>query len=100
VKEIVSLIGEIVKQILELFGSYAPEENTTFDDIETQVRSVMLEIGRRIRVETVFSHKQPAPESEIDSVKRGYTGVDGVMVPKRTLEGYKEMKVVTTYDKA
>ena len=223
-KEIVTLIGEIVKQILELFGSFAPEADTTFDDIETQVRSVMLEIGRRIvetivkvrgtgyagkiirtpsgkmatyhedrsrtiktlmgpvdvsrayylleesdggyfpldeslslpkekysyavqeqmslyaiddsygessrklsytfpieaststvrrisqkrgeeilaeeqdRVEAIFSHKQSAPEPEIDSVKRGYTGVDGVMVPKRTLEGYKEMKVITTYD--
>lgn len=51
-KEIVALIGEIVKQILELFGSFAPEQDATFDDIETQVRAVMLEIGRRI-VETI-----------------------------------------------
>jgi hypothetical protein len=219
--EIIILIGEIVKQILELFGAFAPEQDATFDDIETQVRAVMLEIGRRIietivkvrgtgyigetiktpsgevatyhedrartmktlmgpvevvrayyplgkgggyfpldeslslpqehysyavqeqmslyaiddsygessrklcytfpieassstvrrisqkhgrdilaeeqdRVGAIFSHKQPVPESEIDSVDRGYTGVDGVMVP--TVEGYKEMKVVTTYD--
>jgi hypothetical protein len=220
--EIIILIGEIVKQILELFGSFSPEQDTTFDAIETQVRSVMLKIGRRIvetivkvrgtgymgetiqtpsgelatyhedrsrtiktlmgpvetvrayyplekggsgyfpldeslsfpqeqysyavqeqmslyaiddsygessrklcytfpieaspstvrrisqkhgkeifsqeqdRIEAIFSHKQAVPEPEIDSVKRGYTGIDGVMVP--TVEGYKEMKVVTTYD--
>ena len=51
-KEIVTLIGEIVKQILGLFEAFTPEQDTTFDDIETQVRSVMLEIGRRI-VETI-----------------------------------------------
>ncbi len=218
--EIVTLIGEIVKQILELFHVFAPEQDTTFDEIETQVRAVMLEIGRRIveiiikvrgtgyagktiktssgepatyhedrtrtvktlmgpvdivrayyrkghggyfpldeslslpqeqysyavqeqmslyaiddsysessrklcytfpieasastvrrisqkygkeilaqeqsRVEDIFSHEQEPPEPEIQSVGRGYTGVDGVMVP--TVDGYKEMKVTTTYD--
>ena len=48
------------------------------------------------RVEAIFSHRQPPPEPEIESVKRGYVGTDGVMVP--TVNGYKEMKVVTTYD--
>jgi len=33
---------------------------------------------------------------EIDSVKRGYVGTDGVMVP--TVNGYREMKVITSYD--
>jgi hypothetical protein len=220
--EILTLIGEIVKQILELFHVFAPDQDTTFDEIETQVRSVMLEIGRQIveaiikvrgtgysgkrtktpsgdmstyredrtrtvktlmgpvkvirayyhmgkgsggyfpldeslslpheqysyavqeqmslhaidksygessrklcytfpieasastvrrisqkygkeilqseqsRVEAIFNHKQEVPEPEIQSVERGYTGTDGVMVP--TVDGYKEMKVITTYD--
>ena len=220
--EIVTLIGEIVKQILELFRMFAPEQDTTFDEIETQVRAVMLEIGRQIiegilkvrgtgyterhirtpsgymatyredqtrtiktlmgpvkisrayyyagkdkggyfpldeslslpqeqysyavqeqmslyaiddsygesskklcytfpieasastirrisqkygaeilqeeqsKVDAIFSHKQDPPEPEIKSVKRGYTGTDGVMVP--TVDGYKEMKVITMYD--
>ena len=42
------------------------------------------------RVESIFSHKQLPPEPEIDSVKRGYVGTDGVMVP--TVDGYREMK--------
>ena len=93
--EIVALIGEIVKQIRELFCLFAPEQDATFDEIEPQVRSVMLEIGRQI-VESIFSHKQEPPEPEIQSVKRVYTGTDGVMVP--TVDGYKEMKVITMYD--
>jgi len=44
------------------------------------------------RVESIFGHKQPPPEPEIDSVKRGYVGTDGVMVP--TVNGYREMKVM------
>jgi len=47
-------------------------------------------------VDAVFSHKRPMPEPDIKSVIRGYVGLDGVMVPTR--EGYKEMKVITTYD--
>lgn len=47
-------------------------------------------------VDSVFSHKKPLPEPDIKSVVRGYVGLDGVMVPTR--EGYKEMKVITTYD--
>jgi len=47
-------------------------------------------------VESVFSHKRPLPEPDIKSVVRGYVGLDGVMIPTR--EGYKEMKVITTYD--
>lgn len=39
------------------------------------------------RVEAIFSHRQPPPEPEIESVKRGYTGTDGVMVP--TVDGYR-----------
>lgn len=49
-----------------------------------------------IKVEEIFSHKRPIPQPEIHSVKRGYTGADGVMVP--TVNGYREMKVATTYD--
>jgi hypothetical protein len=48
------------------------------------------------RVEAIFGHKQPPPEPEIDPVKRGYVGTDGVMVP--TVNGYREMKVITSYD--
>jgi hypothetical protein len=48
------------------------------------------------KVEAIFSHQQSAPEPEIQSVKRGYVGADGVMVP--TVDGYREMKVATTYD--
>jgi hypothetical protein len=48
------------------------------------------------RVESIFSHRQPLPEPEIESVERGYTGTDGVMVP--TVDGYREMKVITTYN--
>jgi hypothetical protein len=219
---IVTLIGEIIKQILELFSLFAPHQDASFDEIETQVRSVVLEIGRQLveaivssrgtgysgkviktpsgekakhvetrtrtiktlmgpveirrayyhigkgkggyvpldellslpegqysyavqeqmslyaiedsyeesvkklrytfpieasgstvrriiqwhgkeiyqeelaKVEAIFSHKQPVPDPEIHSVKRGYVGADGVMVP--TVDGYKEMKVATTYD--
>lgn len=49
-----------------------------------------------IEVKEIFSHKRPIPEPEIHSVKRGYTGTDGVMVP--TVNGYREMKVAATYD--
>ena len=220
--EIVTLIREIVKQILELFGHFSPSQEASLDEIETQVRSVMLEIGRltveaiiRVRgtgyigkriktpsgakakyreirtriiktlmgpiqirmayyhlgkgkggyvpldeslslpqgqysyavqeqmslyaiedsyeesakklcytfpveasgstvrriiqnhgkeiyqeaideVASIFSHKQPVPTPEIESVKRGYVGADGVMIP--TVDGYREMKVATTYD--
>jgi hypothetical protein len=219
---IVTLIGEIVKQILDLFGFFNPQQDASFDEIEMQVRSVMLEIGRQIveaiirvrgtgysgkriktptgafakyretrprtiktlmgpveiqrayyhigkgkggyvpldeslslpqeqysyavqeqmslyaiedsyeesakklrytfpveasgstvrriiqergkeiyqeevaRVAAIFSHKQPVPEPEIESVQRGYVGADGVMVP--TVDGYREMKVANTYD--
>ena len=214
--EIVTLIREIVKQILELFGHFSPSQEASLDEIETQVRSVMLEIGRltveaiiRVRgtgyigkriktpsgakakyreirtriiktlmgpiqirmayyhlgkgkggyvpldeslslpqgqysyavqeqmslyaiedsyeesakklcytfpveasgstvrriiqnhgkeiyqeaideVASIFSHKQPVPTPEIESVKRGYVGADGVMIP--TVDGYREMK--------
>ena len=219
---IVTLIGEIVKQILKLFDMFNPHQDASFDEIETQVRAVMLEIGRQLveaiirsrgtgysgkriktpsgekakyretrsrtmktlmgpveiqrayyhkgkgkggyvpldellslpegrysyavqeqmslygiedsyeesakklrytfpidasgstvgriskrhgseilqeemeRVESIFSHRQPPPEPEIESVERGYTGADGVMVP--TVDGYREMKVVTAYN--
>lgn len=219
---IVTLIGEIVKQILKLFDIFNPHQDASFDEIETQVRAVMLEIGRQLveaiirsrgtgysdkRIKTasgekakylelrtrtiktlmgpveiqrayyhkgkgkggyvpldellslpegqysyavqeqmglyaiedsyeesakklrytfpveasgstvrritqergkeiyqeevgkvlaIFSHNQPVPDPEIESVQRGYVGADGVMVP--TVEGYREMKVATTYD--
>ena len=219
--EILTLINEIVKQIRDLCSCFSPEQEATFDEIETKVRYVMLEIGRQIietiisvrgtgytketiqmpsgeigkyledrtrtmktllgpvkinrayyyskgkggyvpldeslslpderysyavqeqmslyaiedsyeesakklrytfpveasgstvrriiqergkeiyqeevsEVAAIFSHKQPVPDPEIESVKRGYVGVDGVMVP--TVEGNKEMRVATTYD--
>jgi hypothetical protein len=220
--EILTLINEIVKQIRDLCSSFSPEQEATFDEIETKVREVMLEIGRRTietiirvrgtgytnetiqtpsgeiaeyrenrtrtiktlmgpveiqrayyhigkgkggyvpldkslslpqeqysyavqeqmslyaiedsyeesakklrytfpveasgstvrriiqergkeiyqeevaKVAAIFSHKQPVPDPEIESVQRGYVGADGVMVP--TVEGYREMKVATTYD--
>ena len=48
------------------------------------------------RVEEIFAHNRPVPEPQIASVERGYVGSDGVMVP--TLDGYREMKVMATYD--
>jgi len=66
------------------------------------VRRISCKHGKKIfqeeedRVEGIFSNKQKPPEPEIESVKRGYVGTDGVMVP--TVKGYKEMKVITTYD--
>ncbi|MBD3183802.1 ISKra4 family transposase [Candidatus Poribacteria bacterium] len=48
------------------------------------------------KVEEIFSHKRPVPQPQISWVARGYVGSDGVMVP--TLDGYREMKVITTYD--
>lgn len=46
--EIVTLIGNIVKQILEVIELFAPSREVAFDEIETEVRAVMLEIGRQI----------------------------------------------------
>ena len=69
---------------------------------ESTVRRISQKYGRQIaesesaRVEAIFSHSQPVPEAEIDSVEHGYIGVDGVMVP--TVEGYREMKVAASYD--
>jgi hypothetical protein len=66
------------------------------------VRRISQEYGRQIAeqesagVEGIFSHRQPVPEPEIESVEHGYVGVDGVMVP--TVEGYREMKVAASYD--
>jgi hypothetical protein len=69
---------------------------------ESTIRRVTQKYGKDISVSesdevtAVFSHKQPVPEPDIKSVKRGYVGLDGVMVPTRN--GYREMKVITTYD--
>lgn len=69
---------------------------------ESTVRRISQEYGRQIAeqesagVEGIFSHRQPVPEPEIESVEHGYVGVDGVMVP--TVEGYREMKVAASYD--
>lgn len=69
---------------------------------ESTIRRVVQKYGKDItqtqtnEVSAVFSHKQPVPEPDIKSVKRGYVGLDGVMVPTRN--GYREMKVITTYD--
>lgn len=69
---------------------------------ESTVRRISQKYGRQIaaqesaKVEAIFSHSQPVPEPEIESVEHGYVGVDGVMVP--TVEGYREMKVAATYD--
>jgi hypothetical protein len=66
------------------------------------VRRIIQRRGKEIyqeeldKVEAIFSHKQPVPEPEIQTPKRGYVGTDGVMVP--TVDGYREMKVATTYD--
>jgi len=51
--EILTLINEIVKQIRDLCNSFSPEQEATFDEIETKVREVMLEIGRRT-IETII----------------------------------------------
>ncbi len=66
------------------------------------VRRITQKYGKDItrsqseEVTAVFSHKRPVPQPDIKSVTRGYVGLDGVMVPTRN--GYKEMKVITTYD--
>jgi hypothetical protein len=51
--EILTLIREIVNQIMGLFVQFHRTEETDFDSVETQVRSVMLEIGRQT-VETII----------------------------------------------
>ena len=51
--EILTLIREIVNQIMGLFVQFHRSEGTDFDTVETQVRSVMLEIGRQT-VETLI----------------------------------------------
>lgn len=85
--------GESAKKLSHLF----PVEASA-----STIRRIAQKYGKEIaeqesqEVEAIFSHKQPVPEPEIDSVQRGYTGADGVMVP--TVEGYKEMKVAVTYD--
>ncbi|MBD3183558.1 hypothetical protein GF312_14785 [Candidatus Poribacteria bacterium] len=43
--EMLTLIRDIVKQIVKLFDDFSPFHDAKFDDIETQVRCVMLEIG-------------------------------------------------------
>lgn len=69
---------------------------------ESTIRRIVTKYGKDItqsqsdEVNAVFSHKQPVPELDIKSVERGYVGLDGVMIPTRN--GYKEMKVITTYD--
>jgi hypothetical protein len=69
---------------------------------ESTIRRVTQKYGKDIsqseseEVSAVFSHKQPVPQPDIKSIIRGYVGLDGVMVPTRN--GYKEMKVITTYD--
>jgi hypothetical protein len=82
-KEIVTLIGYIVKQILELFDSFAPAQNATFDDIETQIRSVMLEIGRRI-VETIVKVRGT-----------GYMG-ETIQTPSGELATYHRSRTIKT----
>jgi hypothetical protein len=52
--EILTLINEIVKQIRDLCSCFSPEQESTFDEIETKVRYVMLEIGRQV-IETIIS---------------------------------------------
>jgi len=69
--------GSTIRRISQKYGKEIAEEETA-------------------SVKAIFSHKQAVPEPEIESVKRGYVGVDGVMVP--TVDGHKEMKVATTYD--
>ena len=69
---------------------------------ESTVRRISQKYGKQItedestRVKAIFSHQQPVPDPEVESVERGYTGVDGVMVP--TVKGHREMKVAATYD--
>ena len=50
--EIVTLIREIVNQIIDLFVQFHRSEAADFDTIETQVRSVVLETGR-LTLETI-----------------------------------------------
>ena len=86
------------------FDESAKKLRYTFP-IETSgstVRRISQHHGKEIcqeemtKVEEIFSYKRPVPEPRIGSVDRGYVGTDGVMVP--TLDGYREMKVVATYD--
>ena len=51
--EMLALIEGIVKQIRELFQTYAPGQAATLDEIETKVLSLMLEIGRQL-VESII----------------------------------------------
>ena len=51
--EILTLIREIVNQIMGLFVQFHRSEDADFDSMETQVRSVVLEIGR-LTLETII----------------------------------------------
>jgi len=46
-EDILAFNDEVVKQIQQLFQTFQPDVKTTFDEIETTVRDVMLKIGRQ-----------------------------------------------------
>lgn len=46
--KILTLINEIIKQIVGLIEFLVSTPNTTLDEIETKVRQMMLEIGRQL----------------------------------------------------
>lgn len=85
--------GESAKKLKYLFPITA--SSSTIRRISEKYGKEITEKEAR-EVKEIFSHKRPVGEPEIKSVKRGYTGTDGVMVP--TVHGYREMKVAATYD--
>ncbi len=80
--EILTLINEIVKQIRDLCSSFSPEQEATFDEIETKVREVMLEIGRTT-VETIIRVRGT-----------GYTN-ETIQTPSGEIAEYRENRTRT-----
>lgn len=80
--EILTLINEIVKQIRDLCGRFSPEQEATFDEIETKVREVMLEIGRRT-IETIIRVRGT-----------GYTN-ETIQTPSGEIAEYRENRTRT-----
>lgn len=72
------------------------------DVSDSTIRRVAYRYGREVfeqeesEVKAVFSCQREIDNPKIEGVSRGYVSIDGVMV--RLRDGYREMKVSSTYD--
>jgi hypothetical protein len=55
-EEILTLLDNTVNQIKQLFETFSSEHESTFDEIETKVRQIMLEIERQT-TETIIKNR-------------------------------------------